>query len=129
MAARSKTECACLIEALRSRRDAAGGNMAVGMRLNCDELLAGGYGTKEAYEILKTIVGFEASSTSPISMSQSSPINCTLACHPCSSSRTFIDLTSKQCEARHMESRCSAYWADSRPLPMLRRRSPRAFAT
>jgi 2,4-dienoyl-CoA reductase-like NADH-dependent reductase (Old Yellow Enzyme family) len=44
-----------LVEALHIARDAAGGNMAVGMRLNCDELLAGGYDTKEAYEILKTI--------------------------------------------------------------------------
>ena len=44
-----------LTEALQIVREAAGGEMAVGMRLNCDELLAGGYHTREAYEILQTI--------------------------------------------------------------------------
>jgi 2,4-dienoyl-CoA reductase-like NADH-dependent reductase (Old Yellow Enzyme family) len=44
-----------LIESLQAARDGAGGKMAVGMRLNCDELLSGGYGTKDAYQILKTV--------------------------------------------------------------------------
>lgn len=44
-----------LIESLERAREAAGGNMAVGMRLNCDELIDGGYGGEEAYDILKTI--------------------------------------------------------------------------
>lgn len=44
-----------LIETLETTREAAGENMAVGMRLNCDELLTGGYDTKESYRILKRI--------------------------------------------------------------------------
>ena len=44
-----------LVEALEVVREAAAGRMAVGMRLNCDELLQGGYGTREAYEILERI--------------------------------------------------------------------------
>ena len=44
-----------LVEALETVREEAGGAMAVGMRLNCDELLPGGYETKDAYQILKTV--------------------------------------------------------------------------
>lgn len=44
-----------LLEALEVVRAAADGKMAVGMRLNCDELLDGGYGTEEAYQILERI--------------------------------------------------------------------------
>ena len=36
-------------------RQGAGADMAVGMRFNCDEMLAGGYETKDAYQILKKI--------------------------------------------------------------------------
>ena len=36
-------------------RDTAGEGMAIGIRLNCDELLTGGYDTKEAYRILETL--------------------------------------------------------------------------
>ena len=44
-----------LTEALTTVRKAAAGKLAVGMRFNCDELLAGGYGTEEAYRILERI--------------------------------------------------------------------------
>jgi len=44
-----------LIESLETARAAAGGTMAVGMRLNCDELLVGGYESNDAYQILKNI--------------------------------------------------------------------------
>jgi 2,4-dienoyl-CoA reductase-like NADH-dependent reductase (Old Yellow Enzyme family)/thioredoxin reductase len=36
-------------------RSAAGPSMAVGMRFNCDELLSGGYQTKDAYQVLKIL--------------------------------------------------------------------------
>lgn len=42
-----------LVEALEASRAGGGSDMAVGMRFNCDEMLPGGYGTKEAAEILK----------------------------------------------------------------------------
>jgi 2,4-dienoyl-CoA reductase-like NADH-dependent reductase (Old Yellow Enzyme family) len=41
-----------LNQSLQTIRQAARSDMAVGVRLNCDELLTGGYGTKEAQEIL-----------------------------------------------------------------------------
>lgn len=44
-----------LVETLTAVREAAGGKMAVGMRFNCDELIDGGYHTKDAYQILKRI--------------------------------------------------------------------------
>jgi 2,4-dienoyl-CoA reductase-like NADH-dependent reductase (Old Yellow Enzyme family) len=46
-----------LRETLEAVRDAAGPGMAVGVRLNCDELLQGGYGTADAYQILQSIAG------------------------------------------------------------------------
>src|SRR5438094_6502354 len=44
-----------LVETLETVRETAGNTMAVGMRLNCDELQAGGYDTAESYEVLKRI--------------------------------------------------------------------------
>jgi 2,4-dienoyl-CoA reductase-like NADH-dependent reductase (Old Yellow Enzyme family)/thioredoxin reductase len=44
-----------LVESLTAVREVAAGKMAVGMRLNCDELLDGGYHTKDAYQVLKRI--------------------------------------------------------------------------
>jgi len=44
-----------LRECLEACRDAAKGRLAVGMRLNCDELLPGGYDTRVAREILREI--------------------------------------------------------------------------
>jgi 2,4-dienoyl-CoA reductase-like NADH-dependent reductase (Old Yellow Enzyme family) len=44
-----------LVETLEGVRAATGGGMAVGMRLNCDELLSGGYEKADAYQILKRI--------------------------------------------------------------------------
>lgn len=44
-----------LIESLQVAREAAGDRMAVGMRFNCDELLSGGYDSKEAYRVLHSI--------------------------------------------------------------------------
>ena len=44
-----------LVEALEAVRSAAGGGMAVGMRMNCDEMLSGGYEKKDAYGILSEI--------------------------------------------------------------------------
>lgn len=44
-----------LVQSLQVARAAAGGRMAVGMRFNCDELLAGGYGSTEAYGVLESI--------------------------------------------------------------------------
>lgn len=44
-----------LVETLQTVREAAAGEMAVGMRFNCDELLTGGYHTKDAYQVLKQI--------------------------------------------------------------------------
>jgi len=46
-----------LVESLEAVREAAGTGMAVGARLNCDELLTGGYGTSEAREILASLAG------------------------------------------------------------------------
>jgi 2,4-dienoyl-CoA reductase-like NADH-dependent reductase (Old Yellow Enzyme family) len=42
-------------ECLSAVRDAAGDEMAIGLRFNCDELLQGGYGQTEAAEILGRI--------------------------------------------------------------------------
>lgn len=44
-----------LLESLLAIREAAGSGMAVGMRFNCDELLSGGYDTRDAYQILKRV--------------------------------------------------------------------------
>jgi 2,4-dienoyl-CoA reductase-like NADH-dependent reductase (Old Yellow Enzyme family) len=44
-----------LVECLQAARAAAGGELAVGMRFNCDELLPGGSDTKGAREILKRL--------------------------------------------------------------------------
>ena len=44
-----------LMESLLVIREAAGPEMAVGMRFNCDELLSGGYGSKDAQEVLKKV--------------------------------------------------------------------------
>lgn len=41
-----------LVECLEAAREGAGGEIAVGMRFNCDELLPGGYDTAGAREIL-----------------------------------------------------------------------------
>ncbi|WAC92452.1 FAD-dependent oxidoreductase [Mycobacterium sp. Aquia_213] len=44
-----------LVDVLQSVRDAAGTAMAVGARLNCDELIEGGYQSSEAYEVVRSI--------------------------------------------------------------------------
>lgn len=44
-----------LRESLEIAREAAGPQMAVGIRLNCDELLRGGYDTEDAREILRLV--------------------------------------------------------------------------
>jgi 2,4-dienoyl-CoA reductase-like NADH-dependent reductase (Old Yellow Enzyme family)/thioredoxin reductase len=44
-----------MIEALEAVRSEAGNSFAVGMRFNCDELLLGGYGADEAYEVLSRV--------------------------------------------------------------------------
>jgi thioredoxin reductase len=44
-----------LVDTLEAARDEAGPGMAVGMRLNCDELVTGGYDTAEAGKILAEI--------------------------------------------------------------------------
>ncbi|MBO0729682.1 MAG: FAD-dependent oxidoreductase [Acidimicrobiaceae bacterium] len=46
-----------LTECLEAAREGAGDAMAVGMRLNCDELISGGYDTSGAREILERICG------------------------------------------------------------------------
>jgi 2,4-dienoyl-CoA reductase-like NADH-dependent reductase (Old Yellow Enzyme family)/pyruvate/2-oxoglutarate dehydrogenase complex dihydrolipoamide dehydrogenase (E3) component len=44
-----------LTQCLEAAREGAAGDMAVGVRLNCDELLQGGYGTGEAEQIVERI--------------------------------------------------------------------------
>jgi 2,4-dienoyl-CoA reductase-like NADH-dependent reductase (Old Yellow Enzyme family)/thioredoxin reductase len=44
-----------LAQCLEAAREGAAGDMAVGVRLNCDELLPGGYGTGEAEQIVERI--------------------------------------------------------------------------
>jgi dimethylglycine catabolism A len=44
-----------LVETLQTTRAAAGKEMAVGMRFNCDELVEGGYGMPDAYDVLQKI--------------------------------------------------------------------------
>jgi len=44
-----------LVEVLETVRAAAGAEMAVGGRFNCDELIEGGYETAEAYEVVRSI--------------------------------------------------------------------------
>jgi 2,4-dienoyl-CoA reductase-like NADH-dependent reductase (Old Yellow Enzyme family)/thioredoxin reductase len=44
-----------LVETLESTRAAAGKQMAVGMRFNCDELVEGGYDSADAYDVLQRI--------------------------------------------------------------------------
>jgi 2,4-dienoyl-CoA reductase-like NADH-dependent reductase (Old Yellow Enzyme family)/thioredoxin reductase len=44
-----------LVETLETTRAAAGKDMAVGMRFNCDELVEGGYGTADAYDVLQKL--------------------------------------------------------------------------
>jgi 2,4-dienoyl-CoA reductase-like NADH-dependent reductase (Old Yellow Enzyme family)/thioredoxin reductase len=44
-----------LNETLQATREAVGEKMAVGMRFNCDELLSGGYDSKESFQILKRV--------------------------------------------------------------------------
>lgn len=46
-----------VVEALQAARDGAEGQMAVGMRLNCDEMLPGGYDIGGAREILTALCG------------------------------------------------------------------------
>lgn len=46
-----------VIEALEAAREGAEGQMAVGMRLNCDEMLPGGYDIAGARAILTTLCG------------------------------------------------------------------------
>lgn len=45
-----------LVESLQAAREGAAGKLAIGMRLNCDELLPGGYSTEGAREILGHVV-------------------------------------------------------------------------
>ena len=45
-----------LYESLEAAHEGAAGKLAVGMRLNCDELLPGGYTTENAREILGAVV-------------------------------------------------------------------------
>lgn len=45
------------IEMLEAAREGAGPDMAVGMRLNCDEQVAGGYDTEGAREIVSALCG------------------------------------------------------------------------
>lgn len=47
-----KNRMRLVVECLEAAREAAGDQMAVGMRFNCDEMLPGGYGQTEAREIL-----------------------------------------------------------------------------
>ena len=44
-----------LVETLQTTRAAAGKDMAVGMRFNCDELVENGYHTADAYDVLQRI--------------------------------------------------------------------------
>ncbi len=44
-----------LVETLETAREAARGEMAVGMRLNCDELVEGGYQMSDAREVLASL--------------------------------------------------------------------------
>jgi dimethylamine/trimethylamine dehydrogenase len=44
-----------LVESLQAAREGAGPDMAVGIRLNCDEMLPGGYGTDTARAVVETI--------------------------------------------------------------------------
>ncbi len=44
-----------LVESLEVAREAAGPDMAVGMRFNCDQLLTGGYHGDEARDVLKIV--------------------------------------------------------------------------
>lgn len=44
-----------LVEVLQSVRDAAGSGMAVGARINCDELIEGGYASSDAYDVVRSI--------------------------------------------------------------------------
>lgn len=44
-----------MVRALRAAREAADGAMAVGMRLNCDEMLPGGYDRGDAGEVLSRL--------------------------------------------------------------------------
>lgn len=44
-----------LVEVLEAARQGAGDELAVGLRFNCDELLSGGYDTREAYEVLRRL--------------------------------------------------------------------------
>lgn len=44
-----------LVEALQAAREGGGPDFAVGMRLNCDEQIAGGYDTETAREVVRTV--------------------------------------------------------------------------
>jgi 2,4-dienoyl-CoA reductase-like NADH-dependent reductase (Old Yellow Enzyme family) len=44
-----------MVESLEAAREGAGPDLAIGIRINCDELLPGGYGTDTAREAVKTI--------------------------------------------------------------------------
>lgn len=44
-----------MLEMLEAARDGGGANFAVGIRLNCDEQVEGGYGVDTAREVVKTI--------------------------------------------------------------------------
>jgi 2,4-dienoyl-CoA reductase-like NADH-dependent reductase (Old Yellow Enzyme family)/thioredoxin reductase len=46
-----------LLEVLERVRQAIGGEMALGMRLNCDEMLEGGHTPDDAYAILEKVAG------------------------------------------------------------------------
>jgi dimethylglycine catabolism A len=44
-----------LVETLETTRTSAGKDMAIGMRFNCDELVEGGYGAADAYDVLQKL--------------------------------------------------------------------------
>jgi 2,4-dienoyl-CoA reductase-like NADH-dependent reductase (Old Yellow Enzyme family)/thioredoxin reductase len=46
-----------MVESLQAAREGAGPDLAIGIRINCDEMLPGGYGTATAHEVVRTICG------------------------------------------------------------------------
>jgi 2,4-dienoyl-CoA reductase-like NADH-dependent reductase (Old Yellow Enzyme family) len=95
-----------LTETLETVREAAGGGMAVGVRLNCDELLSGGYGADEASRILEAVCGSGLVDFVDLDVAMESRTSSGSACPRSSSSRTLTGAMCRRCARPRERFRC-----------------------
>jgi len=90
-------------------RDASAGQLAVGIRFNCDEMLPGGYRTDDARQALSRLVSADCSTTS-ISTWRSNPTNCITACRRCSCHLMCTNRCRDSASGSGGRTPCSASW-------------------